>query len=70
METKSFLKSRTILGALIAAASPALPVALRLAGADKYVSAEEVTALAQQAMVLGGSALAIYGRVKATKRLA
>ena len=70
METKSLFASKTVWGALLAGASSLLPVVLKLAGADKYVSAEEVTALAQQAMVLGGSALAIYGRVKATKRLA
>ena len=70
METKSFLKSRTVWGGLIASAAPALPIAVRVLGWDKYVSAEEVTALGQSAMAVAGGALAIYGRVKATKRLA
>lgn len=67
MDTKSPFKSKTIWGALIAGASPALPMAVALLGWDRYVSAEEITALAQNLMAVGGGALAIYGRVKARK---
>lgn len=69
MQTKSLFKSRTVWGALIAGAAPALPVAIKILGWDKYVSAEEITQLAQNAMAVGGGALAIYGRVKATKAI-
>jgi hypothetical protein len=67
MDTKSLFKSKTVWGALIAGASPALPMAVAVLGWDRFVSAEEITSLAQNAMALGGGALAIYGRVKARK---
>lgn len=67
MDTKSPFKSRTVWGAAIAGLSPALPLAIALLGWDRYVSAEEITVVAQNLMAVGGGALAIYGRVKARK---
>ena len=59
MDTKSFLQSKTIWGALIALASAVAPIVLPMVGVQPGEMASVVGAL--------GAILAIWGRVTAKK---
>lgn len=66
MNTKSILTSKTIWGALLAL----LPALLSLFGLDTLPGfQEQASAVVEQVITLVGGALAIYGRIVATKQL-
>lgn len=66
MNTKSILQSKTVWGAIVAA----LPALLRILGLDTLPGFDEAAGdLATQITTLAGAALAVYGRLKATKQL-
>ena len=68
MNTKSFLTSKTLWGILLAT----LPTILGFFGyhiTDLGTFTAEAQAVVDQVTTLGGGALAVYGRVKATAAL-
>ncbi len=68
MNTKSFLTSKTLWGVLLAAL-PTLLGLFHLHITDVGAFTQNVQDIVDQATTLGGSALAVYGRVKATTAL-
>ncbi|HBE45738.1 MAG TPA: hypothetical protein DDW17_09955 [Deltaproteobacteria bacterium] len=62
METKGLLTSKTIWGAIIAIAATALKIAGYDIGGDTEGFVNDIIALL-------GSAIAIYGRIKAVKKI-
>ncbi len=68
MNSKSFLTSKTLWGVLIAAL-PTLLGLFHLHITDVGTFTTNVQDIVDQVTTLGGSALAVYGRVKATTAL-
>jgi hypothetical protein len=66
MDTKSFLQSKTLWGALVAA----LPALLRLLGLETLPGfTEQASAAVGEITTLVGAGIAVYGRITATKNL-
>lgn len=71
METKAWYQSKTIWGAIITVLSLIISVVfgVQIDEATKQVLIDQAVALATAIGVLFGSAMSIYGRIKANKKI-
>lgn len=69
-DTKSMFTSKGVWGAILTIVAAGIPAVIHLAKLDGKVAPADVNDLLQQALVLGGGVLALYGRITATKTIA
>lgn len=69
IDTKSLFSSKGVWGALGAIAFALLPSALKAAHIDGVIAPQDVVDLVSQFGTAAAGALALYGRIKATKRI-